>query len=382
MKKALMVASVASMIDLFNMNNIRLLQNMGYQVDIACNFENGNITSNERIKEFKVELEDMNINYFHIPIPRSTFRVKDIYKSLKIMKQLSMTNNYELVHCHSPIGSIICREAFKNSSTRTIYTAHGFHFFRGAPFKNWLLFYPIEKYYSKYTDTLITINQEDYQLANSKFNKKTSIVKTNGIGVDTSKFSLQNVECEELDSKLIIHKENTIILSVGQLSRRKNHEVIIEAIYLLNNPKIKYLIIGEGELHSKLDKLIQKLNLESQVYLLGYKGNVNQYLSIADIYAFPSLQEGLPASLMEAMAVGLPCVVSNIRGNNDLIVNGKGGYLVDTNSPREYAQYLDRLMSSKVLQKSMSQYNIERVKLFDVETVNQQMNRIYNITDN
>lgn len=377
MKRALMYASVASMIDLFNMNNIRLLQQEGFQVDVACNFENGSITSNERINEFKAELEKMNINYFHIPIPRSIFRLKDIYKSLEMTKQLSNTMNYEIVHCHSPIGSIICREAFKNSSTRVIYTAHGFHFFRGAPFKNWLLFYPIEKYYSKYTDTLITINQEDYQLANSKFNKKPSIVKTNGIGVDTSKFSLQNVDREELDSKIRIHEENTIILSVGQLSRRKNHEVIIEAIHLLNNPKIKYLIIGEGELHSKLDKLIQKLNLESQVYLLGYKGNVNQYLSIADIYAFPSLQEGLPASLMEAMAVGLPCVVSNIRGNNDLIVNSKGGYLVNINSPREYAQYLDRLMSSKVLQKSMSQYNIERVKLFDVETVHQQMSQIY-----
>ncbi|MGX7092021.1 glycosyltransferase family 4 protein [Hutsoniella sourekii] len=376
MKKALIYASVASMIDLFNMDNINILQNLGYEVDVACNFEEGSITSDERVMEFKKELEILDVKYYHIPIPRSISRFRDIIDSYEQTKSLTR-KNYDIVHCHSPIGSVICRLAFKDTNTKVIYTAHGFHFFKGAPLKNWILYYPIERLFAKYTDLLITINDEDYQFAKKKLSNVTDVEKINGIGIDIMKFSKKSLMTRMFLRNYRIYETDCVIISVGQLSSRKNHSSIINAIHRLNNPHLKYLIIGEGELRSKLETLIKELNLEEQVFLLGYRENIAEYLSVSDIFAFPSLQEGLPVALMEAMAVGLPCIVSNIRGNSDLIDQSKGGFISKDNTGDQYMMYLNQLSSDKQLREQMGIYNQDKVRKFDKSVVNKQMKNIY-----
>ncbi|AMB99868.1 hypothetical protein AWM75_07765 [Aerococcus urinaehominis] len=376
MKRALIYASVASMIDLFNMENIKILQNLGYQVDVACNFDEGSITSDERVEEFKRELDDMGIIYYNIPIPRSISKLTQINKAYQLTRELTK-NDYDIVHCHSPIGSVICRLAFRNDDCRMIYTAHGFHFFDGAPKKNWLLFYPIEKFCARYTDTLITINNEDYQRAKEDFKQAGEVVHINGIGIDTSKFSKKEISRDSLLKDYDITDSDFVITSVGQLSVRKNHEVIIKAIKQISNAKIKYLIIGEGELREYLENLINELDLTNQVFLLGYRGNVSEYLSLSDCYAFPSLQEGLPASLMEAMSIGLPCVVSDIRGNNDLIDDTLGGYMCDAKNAKCYTKSLESLIYRPTEAYQIGQYNIKKIKSFSIVVVNSEMKQIY-----
>lgn len=378
MKRALMYASVASMIDLFNMNNIKILKELGYEVDVACNFEDGSITSDERVSEFRKELIELGIKTYNIPIPRNVNKFNDIRESYRLTLKLAKEKEYDLVHCHSPIGSVICRWAFRKSKTRMIYTAHGFHFFSGAPIKSWILYYPIERLMAKYTDTLITINQEDFKRA-QKFRVREKVVLTNGIGVDLSKFSPKsNLNRYELFKNIEKIHTDFLMVSVGQLSIRKNHRMIIEAISQLENKKIKYLIVGDGELRETLNNMIREKKLENQVFLLGYKENVNDYLSVADVYAFPSLQEGLPASLMEAMSCGLPCIVSNIRGNNDLITNNKGGYLFELNDITFLMNSIHSLMLDKEKRKKFGKFNEEIVENFSKETVHKQMLEIYN----
>lgn len=375
MKRALMYASVASMIDLFNMDNIRILQELGYQVDVACNFEEGSITSVERVQKFKEELEKQGIRYFQIPIPRSITRITNILKSYKLTKKLSK-ENYDLVHCHSPIGSVICRQAFKNTQTKIVYTAHGFHFYKGAPLKNWLIFYPIEKYYSRWTDVLITINKEDYDRA--KRQKMAKVIEyVPGIGIDLSKYNNESQSKSTLRAELLLPNESLILTSVGELNDNKNHQIVIKALAKINDPRVHYIICGKGDNRDKLLKLAEELNISDKIHLLGFRKDIPEILSQSDIFVFPSLREGLPVSLMEAMASGLPCIVSDIRGNKDLIDNGKGGYLIGPTDYIKYSNTLKNLVMSSNEQNKMRLYNLNKIKMFDKKIIGSRMMKIY-----
>ena len=382
-KKALMYASVASMIDLFNMDNIHILQSLGFQVDVACNFKNGSITSNERVEEFKKELRELGVNIHDIPIPRSMFKINDILKSLILTKRLYNNNNYQFVHCHSPIGGVVSRLAaitYRKRGLKVIYTAHGFHFFKGAPLKNWILFYPIEKICSNWTDVLITINNEDFNIANDKF-KANNVIYVPGIGVHVDEIQNQKIDIDSMRKELGLKSDDYVIMSIGQISIRKNQKVIIEAISLINNPKVKYVIVGFGELEEELQNLANKLNVIDRVIFTGYRQDAKALLHCADLFAFPSLQEGLPASLMEAMSVGLPVVCSDIRGNNDLIENDIGGYLCNSNDYKSFAKKIDYLLNNKDIALKMGKYNQNNILNYDTKVVIDEMKNIYNGLD-
>ena len=377
-KSVLMVASVASMIDLFNEDNINILQSLGYIVHVMTNFENGSITSNERVQEFRRELDEKGVYATHVPIPRSLFKLKAIIESYRMIKKEVASKDYEIVHCHSPIGGVVCRMACRKArkkGTKVIYTAHGFHFFKGANFKNWLLFYPAEKLCSKYTDKLITINQEDYERA-SRW-KTTSVDYVPGIGVSTEKFQLCSCDFEILRSSFGFQKDDFILMSTGQISVRKNQEVIIRALGKLNNHHIKYLLVGTGELEDKLKTLSKELKIEKQVVFAGYRRDISDLLHAVDAFVFPSLQEGLPVALMEAMASGLPIVCSCIRGNTDLIVDGKGGYLVAPRDVDGFAHAIKNMIENYEALQIMRETNIETMKNFDVAQVHKKMIEIY-----
>jgi glycosyltransferase involved in cell wall biosynthesis len=379
MKKALMMASVASMIDLFNMDNIEILKDLGYEVEVACNFEYGSITSQDRVDEFKEELIRDNFKVHHLPVPRSVFAIRDIVKSYKMMKKLCDENNYEIVHCHSPIGGIVarlaCRKARKKG-TKVIYTAHGFHFFKGAPLKNWLVYYTAERITAKFTDSLITINKEDYENA-QKFNvENTEYVP--GIGIDVDKIKNVKIDRSKKRSEFNLSEDDFVLFTAGQLSKRKNHEVVIKALAKIENKNVKLLICGLGELENYLKELIHDLGLENRVILAGYRNDVVEQLHAADCFVFPSFQEGLPVALMEAMAVGLPVVCSKIRGNVDLIEHGINGFLVDPENSNDFARYIEKIISDETIQAEMSKKNLEYVKKYDKKNIRQNMIAIYN----
>ena len=257
-----------------------------------------------------------------------------------------------------------------------IYTAHGFHFFKGAPLKNWLLFYPMERLCARMTDVLITINQEDYDLAKRKM-KAAKVVYVPGIGVDTAAFSCEETDLTALREELGLNPEDKVVLSVGELSRRKNHKVVLEAIAKISYPGIHYLICGIGPEEENLRLLAKELGMEDRLHLLGFRRDIPKLLALADVYAFPSLQEGLPVALMEAMAAGKAVVCSGIRGNWDLIEPNCGGFLLATNDAKGFAGEISRLLTIPSIAEKMGFYNRRRIKDFDRTVVDAQMKALY-----
>lgn len=379
MKKALMLASVASMIDQFNMDNINLLQSLNYQVDVACNFNYGSSTSQVRVEIFKEELVQKDITPYHMPIPRGIGKFKEIIKSYKLVKGLVAKNSYDIVHCHSPIGGVIARLACRNArkkGTKVIYTAHGFHFYKGAPLLNWLVYYPVERWLARYTDVLITINTEDYNCAKNKFAAKR-VEYVPGVGVDINKFQNVQVDKEEKRNSVGVNIDNFMIISVGEINKNKNHQVIIKAISKIKNKNIKYVICGQGYLENKLKKLVQKLNIEQQVKFLGFRKDVIEICKASDVFVFPSYREGLSVALMEAMACGVPVICSEIRGNIDLIVNGKGGYLAMPRDVNEFSKKIQTLYNDHELCVKMGKYNISTMDKYDIKDIKKVMKSIY-----
>lgn len=372
-----MLASVASMIDQFNMINISTLRQLGYEVSIAANFEYGNTASTERVNEFRKELTELNILYYNIDFSRNITNIIDNIRAYKQIKALMEKNKYTFIHCHSPIGGFCGRVAGCSTKTTVLYTAHGFHFYKGAPLINWLLYYPIEWWLATYSDVLITINKEDYNRA-MKF-KANSVKYIPGIGIDTRKYIDLNIDKLVKRKELGLPVNAFILLSVGELNKNKNHETAIRAIKKLNNDKLHYVICGTGPLENYLKKLIASLGLERQVTLLGFRKDVNEIYFIADEFIFPSFREGLSVALMEAMAAGLPVVCSKIRGNIDLIDEGKGGYLCEPDCIKEFSKKIEKLMLDNETRRSMGRRNIEEIKKYDKELIKIEMKRLYKV---
>ena len=363
------------MVDQFLLPSITLLQNMGYIVEVACNFETGSTCSKEKIENLKEKLSTLGVKYYHIDFARNVLSLSQHIKAYKQVKQILTNDQYELMHCHSPIGGLIsrlaCRKARK-SGTTVIYTAHGFHFYKGAPLKNWLIYYPVEKFCSYFTDTLITINKEDYALAQKKMRAK-KIEYVAGVGIDLTKFGQNTVNNAEKRKELCIPSDATVLLSVGELNENKNHETVIRAIKDLD---AYYIIAGKGDLKEHLQSLIDELGLTERVKLLGFRTDVSELYRVADVYVLPSIREGLNVSVMEAMASGLPVVCGRIRGNTDLIDNN-GGALFDPHSVDECKKAITDVIGQN--KNDLSVYNLEKVKTMSVEQVNIGMKEIYGL---
>lgn len=376
MKKVLMLATTAAMIEQFNKSNILILENMGYEVHIAGNWIEGNPISNERLEQFKDWVIAHNGKWFHIPATRKPYDLKNNNKSLKIVVSLIRQNQYEFIHCHTPIGSIIGRVAALLTKTKIIYTAHGFHFYKGAPLKNWILYYPAEWICSWITDILITINKEDYERAQKHLHAKR-IEYVPGVGIDVEKYANCNVKKNQKLEELGFKSDDFVLISVGELNKNKNHELVIKAIAEIPDKNIKYIICGQGELASEYKTLIKAKNLEDRVKLLGYRTDIVELLSVSDVFVFPSMREGLSVALMEAMASSLPVVASCIRGNTDLIDEGKGGYLVNPNSVHEMILALEKMYENNGCRNRLGSFNLNKIKDYDIKKNGELMSGVY-----
>ena len=381
MKRALVLASVASMIDQFNMPNIRLLLELGYKVDVACNFIKGSTCSNEKIAELKKNLAGLGVECKQVDFARNVLMVTENLKAYRQTRRLVKQHHYDLIHSHSPIGGLMSRIAardMRKSGTKVIYTAHGFHFFKGAPMKNWLIFYPIEKFCSRWTDVLVTITHEDYQLAQKKMDAR-KVVYVSGVGINTAKFmpgdeyeTIRNDKRKEFG----IGDDDILMLSVGELNKNKNHEVVLRAMAALGDKRIKYIIAGRGALNDYLNDLAIKLGVADHVQLLGFRTDVLELFKAADVFVHPSFREGLSVAVMEAMASGLPVICSKIRGNTDLIDEGKGGYLFNPADYRKMKDVLAKTIAGCDI-KALGAYNIKKIKQSDVSVVLETMKDLY-----
>lgn len=377
-----MLASVASMIDQFNMPNIALLQKLGYEVDVACNFIEGNTCSDERVAELKQKLLDMHVRCYQIDFARNIKHLGQNMKALWQVEGLMKQNTYEFCHCHSPIGGVVARIAGHRTKTKVIYTAHGFHFYQGAPVMNWLVYYPVEKMLSRWTDVLITINHEDYKLAKKKFKMK-KLTYVPGIGIDTQRECLSQKEKEEKRKELGIPQDAFLITNAAEFTPNKNQKTVIEAIEQLHNPNIYFVMCGIGEKKAELEQYVKEHGLEEHIRFVGFRNDLHEILQTSDCFVLSSFREGLSVALMEAMAEGLPVVCGRIRGNVDLIKDGKGGILVSPENKEDYEAAFRKLYEMKHKEltdfQRMGQINAENVKSFGRSAVERLMENIYNL---
>ncbi|WP_407391848.1 glycosyltransferase family 4 protein [Carnobacterium jeotgali] len=387
MEKVLILASIAPMIESFNVPNIHLLQDEGYEVHVLANFKDKNNDANERNQHFRNQLEQQGVKVFDVAIDRNPFEITN-YSAYRKIKKIIDFENYTIIHCHSPIGGVLtrlaARESRKKRQTKVVYTAHGFHFFKGAPLKNWMMYYTVEKWLSRYTDCLITINEEDYQTALDKKFKAKRIEKISGVGINKNKFKPIDSNLKNQRRNLLgYNKEDFLLIYVGELSKRKNQKLAINMMKIVSQklPNVKLLLVGDGELREQYAQQITDLQLENQVFLLGYRTDVNQLMSIADIVISTSTQEGLPVNLLEAMGTGLPIIATDCRGNRDLIHHGENGYLVGLNDSERLAAYVDTLYYSSKLRNDFGLKSLDYIDAYSVERVMSQMTQIYQMVN-
>ena len=357
MKKVLYVATVDIHIKTFHLPYLKLLHDNGYEVHVATN-------GDEQFPYCDVKHQ--------ICVERNPFRLNNI-KAIQQLKKIIDNEKFDLIHCHTPMGSVVCRLAARNArkkySTRVIYTAHGFHFYKGAPKLNWLLFYPIEKWLAKYTDTLITINTEDYELATKKFKKCKKIECIPGVGIDVEKFNFKMTKKEktELRKSLGLKDNDFLLVFPARLDKNKNQGFLINVMKKLvkNHPNIHLLLPGNDELNGYYQNMTKEKNLEDNIHFLGYRQDIPQLMKISDIAVSSSLREGLPVNIIEALACKLPVVAVNCRGLKDLIVFGKNGFFVSDNDEKLFADIIEDLYLS-TLKIEQDSFNVDRYTIEDV----------------
>ncbi|MGL6247924.1 MAG: glycosyltransferase family 4 protein [Culicoidibacterales bacterium] len=370
-KKALIVTTVYGFIASFERTNIKRLQKLGYEVHIATNMntdvhgEFGDVGQMQNETLIKHQIDFM----------RSPFSAKN-FQAQKQLRDVVRKYNFDLIHCHTPVAGVITRLVAKNDKAKIIYTAHGFHFFTGGSKLNWLIYYPIEKWLSRYTDVLVTINTEDYQRANHKFHAK-KVVYIPGVGINFDKFSSSKFDKDVKLQELGVSENQILLLSVGELNKNKNHEIIIRALKKINNKNLKYFIAGKGELQPYLKALISELNLENQVKLLGYRTDINELCQICDVFCFPSYREGLGLAAIEALSAGKPLITATTRGINDYSVDGVTGFKSKDYSVEGFTEAIQKYLdNSEKFDPSL--LKTEAKKFSDTE-VHKIMNEVYGV---
>lgn len=364
--KILYVSTLSDTTNAFLIPHIKLLLDEGHKVDVAFNIT----------EPVRPEILSLGCRVHNIPFQRSPLST-DNAKAYKDLKRIIKEEQYDIVHTHTPVSSFITRMVCrKNSDIKVVYTAFGFHFFKGVAFRNWLLYYPLELVASKYTDLLITVNKEDYHRAKKRFHAK-HIEYLPAPGMNLKKFQNVLVDRTEKLKSLGVTEDDFVVLSVGELNYNKNHSTVIKAIDKLKDPTIKYLICGEGNLEEELRELIKKLGLEEQVTLLGTRRDLPEVYKVCDIFVFPSRREGLGMVSLEAMSSGLPLVTSNVHGIVDYSVDGVTGFTCDPTDADCFAKSIKKLKDSEELRFKMGEHNKVSVDDFELDKVLREVKEVY-----
>ena len=342
----------------FMRSAILAAKELGIDFTMACNMDGAD-------KEgYEEDCKTYGIKAVHVDFARNPLSKKNI-TAHKQLSEIIRGGGYDVVHCNTPIGGVLGRIGAHEAQIPTvIYQAHGFHFWKGAPAKNWLMYYSVEKALAHWTDILITINQEDYERA-KKFHlhKGGKLILHPGVGVNIANFQDVEVDRSQNRAELGVKPDQTVFITVGELIDRKNHDILIDAMKKLNKSDTVLLIAGAGENMNKLQSKIDREGLQSTVKLLGYRTDVKELLKASDCFVFSSFQEGLPGALMEAMASGLPCIASNIRGNTDAL--GDSPFMFAPNDCDQLVLHMEKMLDPDV-RYAEAEKNKVRVQKFDI----------------
>ncbi|NMA49683.1 MAG: glycosyltransferase family 4 protein [Tissierellia bacterium] len=374
MKKVLLTATVQSHIAQFHLPLIEMLKQNGYEVHVAAR---------NNLEEKNGLRLDTPSKIFDIPFNRSPLSINNI-KAYRMLKKILNENKYDAVHCNTPMGGVITRLAAietRRAGTKVFYTAHGFHFYKGAPLINWIVYYPVERLLAHVTDKLITITKEDYQLAKNKF--KTEVCYIHGVGANSRRyFPYTREEIEKLRSELGYNINQFILICTGELNKNKNQSTVIKAVAEVKKEisNIKLLLAGNGPKEQELKDLVNKLNLRKVVDFLGYRTDLEKYINIADVVISVSYREGLPLNILEGMLCEKPVIASINRGHMELVQDQVTGYLFNPNDILSCSELIIKLEQNTSLIKTLGLAGRKRGQLFTSQSVVNELSEIYEMT--
>lgn len=371
-----MIATIGNFLTSFEISDMAILKSMGYEVHCAANFVGLSETR-------KKKLEQMCTINHQIDFGRSPFS-RDNLVAYHQLRKLFERYSFDIVHCHTPIGAAVGRIAAKKhrkKGTRVIYTCHGYHFHKKSNKKQWLLYFPMEKMLAHYTDMIIAINKEDYEL--SKHFKVPYVKYIPGVGIDAK--TIENIECsrKKMREEYKIPDQAFVILTIGELSDRKNQEVIIRAMADMKDDNVYYLLCGNGHNMEKYKAIAKELDVYDRVIFAGYVDHekVLQLCHAIDIGAIPSKIEGLGLAGLEILASGHPLVGSNVHGIRDYLIDGKTGISVDPDDYIGFAHAIKKMKEDKNFYRSLVENTKKIAEQFDIEITKELMSEYYAIFD-
>ena len=374
MDKVLFLTTIGGFLQQFEMNDVGILQEMGYEIHYASNLHNP--VYNMDISA----MEERGIRVHHIDIQKKPSHIWKNGKALIQLLQLVKCEQIRVIHCHNPMGGVLGRliSMFKGCKIYTIYTAHGFHFYKGAPKRNWIVFYPVEKCLAKFTDCLITINKEDYEKAlRFSLRKGGHVFRIPGVGIHTKRFAAQEGMREQTRKKFGIPDDVFYLLSVGELNQNKNHIVILRAMAKIPDKKIWLGICGKGHMEEELEAEAKRLGIKDRFTLFGFRNDIPQMLSMADCFVFPSLREGLGIAAIEAMAAGVPLITSDCRGTREYARDQINGLVCVDDRPEAYAEAIIQLRDDAEKRHRMSEACVNMSSYFDISATDSIMRQVY-----
>jgi glycosyltransferase involved in cell wall biosynthesis len=369
MKAVLFVATVYTHLAAFHIPFMKLLQSWGYKVHAAASPDEGH----------KREVEAIGVRCWDVPFVRSPVSPKNLV-AYRQLKALFTQERYDLIHVHTPMAAWLGRLAAKRTGQGPVlYTAHGFHFYKGAPWPYWLFYYPAERLAAHWTDGLIVMNSEDYERAQRMgFKPGKNLFFVHGVGVDLEQFSPAPKSRASVREELGLSDQDVVVMCVAEFTSTKNHAFLLAAWSKVarEEPCAHLLLIGDGQLKQSMERRIRVDNIPN-VHFLGFRGDVPRLLQSADIFVLPSRREGLPRSIMEAMAAGKPVVATDVRGNRNLVGNGVTGILVKLGDVVGLAQAILQLIHNPELRLRMGEAGREKMQAYSLDHVIKEMSEIY-----
>lgn len=368
--KILYVTTISSTINAFLVSHIEYLINQGHTVDIATNITDD--ISNKLIKR--------GVRVFLVEFQRNPFNIKN-KKAYNEIKKIQEEEKYDIVHVHTPVASFVSRLALrKEKKLKIIYTCHGFHFYKGSPLINWFLFYPLEKIAARWTDALVTINSEDFELAsNFKLRGNGQVSKIHGVGIEKDKYVTKKFNKHEYRRKLGISDEDFVILVLAELNKNKNHIQLVKAMGILKKryPNIKAIFAGTGPLEEKIKNQIKQNNLEDKISMIGWRNDVKELISLSDVVGLFSKREGLGKCLLEAMVCGKSVIATNTRGPRELIEHEENGFLFEVGDIESTANAIEKIYIDSDTKNRFEQESIRIINKYLLDNVLNELDYIY-----
>lgn len=374
MKRVLFVTTISGFLWQFEKNDIRILRDSGCVIHYASNFRNPVYAFDKR------ELRAEGIILHQITIAKNPFKLRANLKAVRQIIKIIEKNKIDIIHCHNPMGGFAGRiaAAASRNSPYVLYTAHGFHFYKGAPWLNWLTFYAAERLLARLTDQLITINSEDYKRASGfRLKKKGNVSQIPGMGVDKKRFIPHREINEQKRAELGIPLGAFHIVTAAELNKNKNQKIIIEAVSQIKRRDIFYSICGRGPEEKRLKRLIRKKGLANRVRILGYRTDMEEILQTADCFAFPSYREGFGVAAVEALLCGVPLIAADNRGTREYAIDGVNSIVCRAGSTADFRKAIQTLAGNKDKCTAMASNCRRTAEKFSLEEAEKTMREVY-----